>query len=229
MRLLFPVAAASVALLAQAVPAQAQSAAPAQNREVFPVESPREAPAGPSRLLGGSGETGLDSVGTAPFRDTHFDRKIWRDTPFNLILQLIEKLPGRVQSAAQHELTKNLLIAIADAPPGDDQSGKILTKRVLKLLEMGNVEDAGALARAAPGLPSDPALAQAAVAAELLANQVETACLDLRAIAQTHNQPWTEKGLLLCRMRAGETIEGGVPPMDVKELGALAKIGRAHV
>jgi hypothetical protein len=142
-------------------------------------------------------------------------------------MRLMAALPDRIDSAAEHELAKNLLVSIADAPPGDDGGDRLLSLRVRKLLAMGDIDDAAALARAAPGLTSDPALAQAEVDAELLAGQIEAACIDLRAFASILTDPVSANGLLLCRQRAGETIEGGIPALEVISLGAAARIAGA--
>ncbi|HLG89882.1 MAG TPA: hypothetical protein VKZ79_22110 [Alphaproteobacteria bacterium] len=200
---------------------------PPSGPEQVPIlgESTRSAPAsGVSGSLGGSGATGPDSVGTLPQRDTDFDLRTWRDTPFALVLQLIDLVPSRINSAAEHELAKNLLVSVGDAPPGDDGDSKMLLRRVRKLMEMGNLADAAALARAAPGLPQDEALAHAEVEAELLAGQVEAACIDIRAFASTISAQWAQTGLLLCRTAAGEKVEGDLNGIDAEQLGPLARI-----
>ncbi len=184
-------------------------------------------PSGAQSSLGGSGATGADSVGTLPERDTGFNRKTWRGSPFALVLRLVDALPDRIDSAAEHELAKNLLLSIADAPEGDDGEGRLLRARVRKLLAIGNIADAAALARAAPGLPDDAALARLEIEAELLAGQVEAACIDLRAFAPILTDPASANALLLCRQRAGEADTGDLPPLDVDSLGAAARIAGA--
>ncbi len=191
-------------------------------------ESPLAAPSsGRAGSLGGSGATGPDSVGTLPERDTDFDRKTWRETPFQTVLQLMAALPDRIDSAAEHELAKNLLVSIADAPPGDDGGTRLLELRVRKLLALGNIDEAAALARAASGPIQDPALAHSEVEAELLAGQIEAACIDLHAFATILTDPGSASALLLCRQRDGETVEGDVPPVDIAMLGAAARISGA--
>jgi hypothetical protein len=190
-------------------------------------EAPAAPLAGRMTSLGGSGATGPDSVGILPQRDTDFDRKTWNDTPFTLVLALLEALPDRIDSAAQHRLTRNLLVSIGDTPPGDDGGTQMLEQRVRKLLAMGNVADAAALARAAPGLPHDENLARLEIEAELLAGQIEAACIDLRAFAQLLTDSASANGLLLCRQRAGEPLSGGTAPIDSASLGALARIAGA--
>jgi hypothetical protein len=181
-------------------------------------------PRGPGSSLGGSGDTGTDSIGILPARDTGFGRATWRYTSFGTVVSLMEKLPERIDSAASHELAKNLLVSIADAPTGDDGGSGLLTLRVRKLLAMGNVADAAALARAAPGLPDDAQLAHLEVEAELLAGQVESACIDLRSFAAVLTDPVSQSALALCRQNAGETFDDGLPPIDVQSLGAAARI-----
>jgi hypothetical protein len=178
-------------------------------------------PPGPGSSLGGSGDTGTDSIGILPARDTDFGRATWRYTSFGTVLSLMQALPDRIDSAASHELAKNLLVSIADAPTGDDGGSRLLQVRVRKLLAIGNVADAAALARAAPGLPNDPALAQAEVEAELLAGQVESACIDLRSFATVLTDPTSQGALALCQQNAGETPAA---PVDAAALGIAARI-----
>jgi len=177
----------------------------------------------PGSSLGGSGETGTDSIGILPARDTGFDRKTWRYTSFGTVMGLMTAMPDRIDSAAQHVLAKNLLVSIADAPQGDDGSGRLLTLRVRKLFAMGNIMDAAALARAAPGLPNDPELARTEVEAELLSGQIESACIDLRSFAGLLTDPASQNALELCRQHAGETSTDAAP-METASLGAAARI-----
>jgi hypothetical protein len=181
------------------------------------------APPAPGSSLGGSGETGTDSVGILPARDSDFDRNTWRYTSFSTVLGLMQGLPDRIDSAAQHELAKNLLVSIADAPQGDDGKGRLLSLRVRKLFSMGDVADAAALARAEPDPPSDPELARTEVDAELMAGQIESACIDLRSYASLLTDPASQNALTLCQQRAGETATDSAP-METASLGAAARI-----
>jgi hypothetical protein len=199
-------------------------AQPAGGQHAIVREPTLSAPPAPGSSLGGSGDTGIDSIGILPARDTDFGRETWRYNNFTTVLGLMRALPDRIDSAAEHELAKNLLVSIADAPQGDDRGGRLLSIRVRKLFAMGNVVDAAALARAAPGLPDDAALAHTEIEAELLAGQIESACIDLRSFAALLTDPVSQNALALCRQRDGETIDGGPPPMDAASLGVAARI-----
>jgi len=201
----------------------AQAPAPAGPRTVI-REPTLSAPPAPGSSLGGSGDTGTDSIGILPARDTDFGRETWRYTNFTTVLGLMRALPDRIDSAAEHELTKNLLVSIADAPQGDDRGNRLLSIRVQKLFAMGNVSDAAALARAMPGMPDDADLARTEVNAELLAGQIESACIDLRSFAALLTDTVSQNALTLCRQRDGETIDGGAPPIDAASLGVAARI-----
>ena len=181
------------------------------------------APPEPGSSLGGSGETGTDSVGISPARDTDFDRNTWKYTSFGTVLSLMQTLPDRIDSAAGHELAKNLLVSIADAPQGDDRSGRLLSLRVRKLFSMGDVTDAAALARAAPGVPGDAELAHTEIEAELMAGQIESACIDLRSFASLLTDPASQNALMLCQQRSGEVATDSAP-METASLGAAARI-----
>ena len=78
----------------------------------------------------GSADRGHVWVGTLPRRDTGFDQRTWQDTSAGTVRQLMERLPDRIDSAAEHRLARNLLVSITDAPHGDDDSGAILALRV---------------------------------------------------------------------------------------------------
>jgi len=164
-------------------------------------------------------------IGTLPMRDTGFDRRTWQNTSVNVVRQLMERLPDRIESASQHGLARNLLVSIADAPRGDEDRGELLALRVDKLMQLGNVSDAAALARAARKPPRDKAGAEREIEAELLAGNVEMACIDLRALAARSSTRWVEDGLALCQARTGDA--GVVPPPGMDRLGALARIAGA--
>ena len=200
-----------------------QGTTPLPSTPAVDAQMPRIGPPpGLSSSLGGSGATGLDSVGTAPARDTDFERNTWRGSNFATVMRLMAALPDRIDSAGQHELARNLLISVADAPSGDDGGTRLLELRVRKLLAMGNVAEAAALARAANNLQS-PALAQAEIEAELLAGQVESACIDLRATSGILTDPTSVAALALCRQVAGEPSDGA-GSADTAALGAASII-----
>jgi hypothetical protein len=205
---------------------QDQAQPPAAGPRITIREPTLSAPPAPGSSLGGSGDTGTDSIGILPSRDTDFGRATWRYTSLNTVLGLMRVLPSRIDSAAAHELAKNLLVSIADAPQGDDGGSRLLSIRVQKLFAMGNVVDAAALARAAPNITDDVDLARTEVEAELMAGQIESACIDLRSFAALLTDAVSQNALTLCRQRAGETIDGA-PPMDIGSLGAAARIAGA--
>ena len=200
-----------------------QAQPPPRQRTII-REPTLSAPTTPGSSLGGSGDTGTDSIGILPARDTDFSRATWRYTSFNTVLGLMRALPDRIDSAAEHELAKNLLVSIADAPQGDDGGSRLLSVRVQKLFAMGNVADAAALARAARGIPDDADLARTEIEAELLAGQIESACIDLRSFATLLSDAVSQNALALCRQRAGETVDVDPSPMDAGSLGAAARI-----
>jgi hypothetical protein len=166
-------------------------------------------------------------VGTLPMRDTGFDRRTWQDTSVDVVRPLMERLPDRIPSAAEHKLARNLLISIADAPQGDSGGDTLLARRVDALMQLGNVGDAAALSRAARNPPPDEADARREIEAELLAGNVEMGCIDLRALAARSSTQWVQDGLDLCNARAGEP--GVTPPPATGRLGALARIGGAQL
>jgi tetratricopeptide (TPR) repeat protein len=166
-------------------------------------------------------------AGTAQVRDTDFDRRTWHGTTADTVRRLMERLPDRIESAAQHRLARNLLVSVADAPQGAEDSAALLSLRVDALMRYGEYADAASLARAGRNLPRDPASAEREAEAELLAGNIEMACIDLRALAarssgEWSSAGWVEEGVALCKARAGDA--GTVPPPDAGHRGALARI-----
>lgn len=166
-------------------------------------------------------------VGTAKVRDTDFDRRTWHGTAADTVRALMERLPDRIDSAAEHRLARNLLVSVADAPQGAEDSAALLSLRVDALMRLGAYGDAASLARAGRNLPRDPASAAREVEAELLAGNIEMACIDLRALAGQSSggwpsAGWVDGGVALCKAHAGD--DGAVPPPDSRHRGTLARI-----
>ena len=157
--------------------------------------------------------------GIAQRRETNFDRRTWNGTSVELIGRLMEKLPDRIDSLAEHRLARNILVTVADAPPDARDGSAFIPLRVAKLMSMGNFADAAALARQAPTLPPEEAESEAE--AELLAGEVEMACIDLRVLHQRSASRWAEEGVALCKARAGE-LDTAPPASD--GLGVLVRI-----
>lgn len=178
--------------------------------------------AGCQTVPGGPDKPDIRWLGIAQRRETDFDRRTWDGTPVRLVGRLLEGLPDRIDSAAEHKLARNILVTTADAPPGDEDSSFLVAVRVAKLMRMGNFADAAALGRAAPSLASDKEVAQDEAEAELLAGELEMACIDLRALAQREASRWVEDGAALCKARAGEL--GALPPTESEDLGVLVRI-----
>jgi len=208
----------------QSVPSPDAQTEPYQATATDAAKPRMAPPPGMSSSLGGSGATGPDSVGILPARDTDFERTTWRYTQMGTVLGLMERLPERMDSAAQNELARNLLVSIADAPSGDSSGSRLLEVRVRKLLAIGNAADAAALARAAPGTLDNAALAHSEIQAELLAGQIESACIDLRAFANLLTDPASQAAVALCRQTAGEPADPNQPALETDTLGAAARI-----
>jgi hypothetical protein len=174
---------------------------------------------GPRRRAGAD----PDAVGALPARYTGFDRRIWQNTRFDTVVDLLGDLPTRIGSAAQHRLARNLLIAIATPPEGGNGRGAMAARRIDHLMRLGNIDDVAALAHALPGMPPDETTARDEVEAELMVGQIESACLDLRAFAPEYREDWAEKGVALCKARDGDV---GVETRAA-EAGTLAQLTRA--
>src|SRR5579883_266702 len=167
-----------------------------------------------------SGTADVRWPGIAQRLETDFDRRTWNGTSVRLVGQLLEDIPDRIDSAAEHRLARNILVTMADAPPDAPDSSAFIALRTAKLMAMGNFADAAALGRQAPDLPRDAEEAERAAEAELLAGETEMACIDYRALAQRSSGRRIGQAVALCAARAGEP--GAAPPGN--NAGVLVRI-----
>jgi hypothetical protein len=167
-----------------------------------------------------SGTADIRWPGIAQRRETDFDRRTWNGTSVRLVGQLLEGIPDRIDSAAEHRLARNILVTVADAPPDARDSSAFIALRTAKLMAMGNFADAAAMGRQAPDLPRDVEEAARQAEAELLAGETEMACIDYRALGQRSSQGQIEQAVALCKARAGEP-DAALPG---SEAGVLVRI-----
>lgn len=148
-----------------------------------PVVDPDEPPVAESALTPEVSVSRLDSpspdrVGLLPPDVTGFPADLWRGSSQDTVVTLVQA--QRVDSLpAMQALLRNLLLAEADAPLGAGPDGRLFIARVDKLLDMGALDPAQALLRAAD--PDSPALFRRWFDVSLLTGTEDAACTMMRS------------------------------------------------
>lgn len=226
--------------------------------EPAPPPAPPPAPAAPAAAPGdtpapAASPTPLIEVGRPPPVETEsvglsdpaqlkLPPDVWAGSNRELIDRLIAALPAGGVSTPARDLAKRLLV-VAGEPPAEAAPPKVgfVALRAGKLLAMGDVESASALARLVPGRSEDDALSRVLLDAAFATYDNAAACALTRARLNRLNDPYWEKALIFCQALAGEHAraqlglsllrEQNAPedPAFARLVGALAGDTRAIV
>jgi len=147
-----------------------------------------------------------DSVGLKEPAQVGLPDTLWKNSSRAVVEQVIGDLPNGTTSQPARELAKRLLIVAAPAPPGDDavKGGSFVGARAAKLFAMGDIEDAGALARLVPSRSEDEASARLQLDSAFAVYDNAGACNTVRGqIARFYGLYW-QKALIFCQVLANE-------------------------
>jgi len=139
-----------------------------------------------------------DAAGIIASSVSGLPRDLWGLGKTNEIAALLESERADALPALQHQF---LTVLLAEAAPPADAGGKgvLLLARVDKLLEMGALEQAGALIKAAGKMTPD--LFRRAFDIAMLTGTEDTACTDLR---QSPDLAPTYPARIFCLARSGD-------------------------
>ena len=118
-----------------------------------------------------------DAVGLLPPETTGFAKALWGPDPAAQVRSAIESEAGQGVPEAR-SLFHRVLLAEADPPQGDPGGSSVLLARIDRLLEMGALEEAGALIDLAG--PDTPELFRRWFDVGLLLDRAELPCAALR-------------------------------------------------
>ena len=129
---------------------------------------------------------------------------IWRGSKRSLIEKLLSRLPARTRSVAVRDLAVRLLATRAEAPRGASSGPDLLTSRVSRMVELGEVDAASRLANQISVERTDEALARNAVEALFLQNDNAGACQRVRDFARRSLDPYWQRALAFCLLLSGD-------------------------
>lgn len=159
---------------------------------------------------------------------------LWEGSQRGIVLGLMRRLPGDLDSYDGRQLAQRLLLTDA-APPesgAEHENVELLLARVERLRALG---DSRGLLRLLSVAPSDLVarkLARPRVEAELLEGDYAGACLDTRSRADFTDAPdFWQKALIFCQIHAGEIPAAQLGLQLMAELpsegtGAFLAMGR---
>ncbi len=130
----------------------------------------------------------------------------WKNSARALIEQVIADVPADTLSRPARDLARRLLIVAAEPPPGQGTvAGRsFVGVRAAKLFDMGDIEDAAALAQLVPSRDWDESLARLQLDAAFAAYDDNAACTAVRTQIGRFGGPYWQKALIFCQLLANE-------------------------
>ena len=176
-----------------------------------PAAAPAPAPAPASTVVGGIEMRPLQPVdpsgaGTLGPSQGGFGPGLWAGLSRPLAEKLLARLPMGAPSLAMASLSRRLLLSAAPPPPGET-SADWLALRTERLAAGGLLDDMNALLALAPAGAGGPALGRVRVQAQLLAGDVQAACLEVPALLEARPDPGAMKLMAFCRQLDGDRAE----------------------
>lgn len=139
-------------------------------------------------------------------RDGAFPPGMWAGTPYPIARYLIDQIPAGTRSLPLANLTRRLLLSLANPPQGAPGLGALLGARIRKLYEAGFLEDAMALAERAPNRGGDDDLQYVLASSNLLGDNVEESCRTANEMRLKSKASYWIKLRAYCYV-----VEGAVP------------------
>lgn len=163
------------------------------------------------------GDRTLDAVGLLPPNVTGLPLSLWANSDAHRIADLIEEQRPEVLPAMQ-ALLYTLLLAEADPPRDAGTDNAALLSRIDKLVEMGALEQAGALIERAGA--STPALFKRWFDVTLLMGEEDLACT---ALMQAPHLAPDYASRIFCTARAGDWRAAALTLDTAKALGLISE------
>lgn len=146
-----------------------------------------------------------EAVGLADPARLALPPTLWKGSTRALIEQVIGDVPAATVSRSARDLTRRLMVVATTPPAGPDAPGQSFAgARAAKLFAMGDVEDAGALARLVPTRSWTEALARLQLDSAFAAYDDAAACTMARNQIARFGGPYWQKALIFCQLLNNE-------------------------
>ncbi|MBC06070.1 antifreeze glycopeptide [Thalassospira sp.] len=164
------------------------------------------------------GAVDSEAVGTLDRSRGGLGIDMWNGTTRRSAAQLISELPATPATHAARDLQRRMLLSAA-ALPQDSQEISLLEARVAKLIEMGALDDAIELVRAAPQGSRGSMLAQAEVNALLIGAEIDAACDAIESYSASYDELFWLKAAAMCAFYANDPTSAAFSVDLVREMG----------
>ena len=136
--------------------------------------------------------------------DTGLGADLWRGTSPGIFKTVLPMLAAKPLSPAARAWARRVLATGATAPGDAGRDPALAGRRVQALIALGWVKDARDILSKTSGLDRDPALAQAAVEAALLAGDADRACAVGDSLGKGRDEPYWLRLRAYCQLKRGD-------------------------
>lgn len=164
------------------------------------------------------GAVDAEAVGTLDRSRGGLGIDMWNGTTRKSAAQLISELPAIPATHAARDLQVRMLLSAA-ALPQDSQEISVLEARVAKLINMGALDEAISLVRAAPQGSRGSILAQAEVNALLISAKMDEACSTIESYGASYDEQFWLKAAAMCAFYANDPTSAAFSVDLVREMG----------
>ncbi|MHC8495087.1 antifreeze glycopeptide [Thalassospira sp. SM2505] len=180
--------------------------------------TPSQFPSDPNAVQSLSlGAVDAEAVGTIDRSRGGLGIDMWNGTTRKSAAQLISELPATPATHAARDLQVRLLLSAA-ALPQDSQDISLLDARVAKLINMGALDEAIGLVRAAPQGSRGELLAEAEVNALLIGARMDEACAAVESYGASYDQLFWLKAAAMCAFYANDPTAAAFSVDLVREM-----------
>lgn len=135
---------------------------------------------------------------------------LWAGSRRSDIVRLIQALPPRIDNPTLNGLIRRALLAPAAPPEGPKTTADLPVLRVAALATLGDLEGAAALAEAIPEAERGSDLARIEADIYLLRFDLDAACLRAEDAIARDTDPYWQKLMVFCRIRADRKDEAAL-------------------
>ena len=211
---------AATAAVAQPIQLIPRTAPPAAAAEAVPAaESAPVAPPADGIQVQSLRAPDVSSAGTLDDGNGGLGATLWRGSDRGAVEGLITTLPAPQRSPAARDLSRRLLLSIAEVPAGQPVAPSLLGLRAERLFALGDAEGAAALARLAPADLRDARLARVGAEGALLKGDDTAPCQTAQRWVREDSDPFWLKLATYCRIVGGDTNGAALSLQLLREQG----------
>jgi hypothetical protein len=161
-----------------------------------------------------------DSVGLLNEGEGGLPYTIWRGTRYEVVHDLIGRLPVSTTSPALRRVMRRLLLSEAALPDNATGNGDFIARRLEALSAMGEAAAARDLLAVTPGRNANERLLRVESDVALNAGKFVEACSSASGVVADGAGDYWQKLFIFCQILAGATAEADLGLALIREMGA---------